>query len=677
MALTGRMLRLAGESGALWKRIAVALLALILVLVGGGIVAFWTVSPRLLKPYAEAAMIKALGRPFAIAGALELERGWIVTVRAHDARLANADWSENREMATIRTVEASLDLWMLLTRGQVTIPELTLDGPDLFLERNRDGDANWQLGNDQQPSDRAELPHIGRLIVKDARIDYSDQQTGKAVAASLRSLTASGQGEDNRLKMVAEGQLDGRPVAIDGVFGSYEMLARSERPYPVQGSVALGQSKLVIDGSIRDPANLQGVDLAVELDAQDLTRALALIEVPAPEIPPFVLAGRLTRQEGVVRLEQLAGQVGDSSLRGWMAFASNGERPKLSGELTSERFDLDDIGGLIGLPPAAGPDETASPRQQREAQARANDANVIPDTKLSTERWRALDIDLRFRGERINAGRLPLEQLEFRIVMKDGRLRLDPLKAQIAGAPVGGMVAIDSQARPPNLVIDLAAQRMELRRFLGEFGLEAYGRGRVSGRIALDGHGNGLRSLLAGSDGQIALTMEEGALSAFVVEALHLDAAEVLTALFGTNPGTPEQTFGVRCLVADVAVEKGIARTHSFILDTTDSVLTVQGTIDLGREAIELDLNSEPKDNSLLASPSTIYLRGSMAEPETSVDLTGTAVRGAAAVAIGVLLTPLASFLPFVEIGTAEDAPCAKLLGDTQQRNRLPASSPN
>jgi hypothetical protein len=47
-------------------------------------------------------------------------------------------------------------------------------------------------------------------------------------------------------------------------------------------------------------------------------------------------------------------------------------------------------------------------------------------------------------------------------------------------------------------------------------------------------------------------------------------------------------------------------------------------------------------------------------------------LRGAAAVAIGVVLTPLASFLPFIEIGTAENAPCGALIDKTEKQTKVP-----
>ena len=39
-------------------------------------------------------------------------------------------------------------------------------------------------------------------------------------------------------------------------------------------------------------------------------------------------------------------------------------------------------------------------------------------------------------------------------------------------------------------------------------------------------------------------------------------------------------------------------------------------------------MDAEPKDNSLFAAPSTIYLRGTFKQPKVRPDLTGVTLRG-------------------------------------------------
>ena len=660
------------------KKIVVGVGAVILLSAVAVVIAFFTVDPNTLKPYAERAISQALGRPFKIGGSLEIERGWTIKIVAHDVHIGNAAWSDRKDMASIDTVQASLDLWDLLTKQQVTIPEIVLGHPVAVLERNAKGETNWQFGAEPAPdaappAKRSDLPLIGKLVVHDAKIDYRDAKTNQQVSTKLADLSAVAQGETGQMKVTANGTIGELPLNVDGSFGSYRLLADGNQPFPAEGTLTLGKSKFLLDGKIGDPANLEAVDLTMQLTAQDLTKALALFDLPAPEIPPFDLDGHLTRKNGEVRMEDLHGKVGDSTLKGWLAFGAVNGRSKISGDLTSARFDLDDVGGLIGLPPSSGPGETASHRQKKEDKAHEDSRYVIPDTQLNTARWRALDVDVHFKGERVDAGKLPMQAVEFHIVMDDGKLKVDPLNATIAGSALIASIAVDSTKQPPLAAIDASADKLELERFLGEFGLKQYGQGKISARVSLKGQGKGLRAILGSSHGQMALIMDKGALSALVIEALHLDVAEVLGVLFGSQPDNKAKLFGVRCLVTDFQVKQGIGYAKTFVLDTTDSLIKVKGAVNLGSEAIELDLDTSPKDNSVLASPSTIYLRGNFNKPSAAPDLTSTGIRAAAAVAVGVLLTPLAAFLPFIEIGTAEDAPCASLIAKTENKDTVPA----
>ena len=59
---------------------------------------------------------------------------------------------------------------------------------------------------------------------------------------------------------------------------------------------------------------------------------------------------------------------------------------------------------------------------------------------------------------------------------------------------------------------------------------------------------------------------------------------------------------------------------------------------------------------------------GTFADPHIAIDPSGAIARGAAAVALGVFLTPLAAIIPLLDPGEGKDSPCADLLNQAQQR---------
>src|SRR3569623_719472 len=87
-----------------------------------------------------------------------------------------------------------------------------------------------------------------------------------------------------------------------------------------------------------------------------------------------------------------------------------------------------------------------------------------------------------------------------------------------------------------------------------------------------------------------------------------------------------------------------------------------EGTIDLKQEQLDLQLRAHGKRASPLALHGPIHLGGKFSKVDVGVDKGEVTARVGAATALGVLLGPLAAFLPVVEWGLTEDSNCGALL---------------
>ena len=109
-------------------------------------------------------------------------------------------------------------------------------------------------------------------------------------------------------------------------------------------------------------------------------------------------------------------------------------------------------------------------------------------------------------------------------------------------------------------------------------------------------------------------------------------------------------------------MEDGLLTSGVVVLDTEDSLLVGNMTIDMEDEVINAKLDAKPKDNSLLSLRVPVVVSGRLKEPEVGLDTERTLSRGAAAVALGTLLSPFAAILPFIESGDAENTNCRELI---------------
>ena len=130
------------------RGVLIGVLVLVVLIVAAGAIGWASFDPNALKPRIAEAVKRATGRDLALKGPLSLTPGpGAHASRAKDVALANIQGGSRPEMATIREMRISVALWPLLSH-RVVIEGLTLDHPDILLERNAQGTPNWVLRPD-------------------------------------------------------------------------------------------------------------------------------------------------------------------------------------------------------------------------------------------------------------------------------------------------------------------------------------------------------------------------------------------------------------------------------------------------------------------------------------------------------------------------------------------------
>lgn len=336
--------------------------------------------------------------------------------------------------------------------------------------------------------------------------------------------------------------------------------------------------------------------------------------------------------------------------------------PLIRGELLSKQLRLVDLGGLIGLDPGKE-DPTAGVTAP---------GRVLPAVPVKLERLRAADMDIKFTGADVEAPGLPLKELDFHLKLVGGRLALDPLRFQADIGQVAGTVVLDGTKDLPVGTFNLDVRNLGLKPFFKNTGFANQTDGTLAGRVRLRGTGRSVAEILGRSDGEAMLVMENGKVSHLLVEVAGLDAAEIIGRML-----SGDEAIGVRCLVADFAVAKGDMQSRTLVLDSTDTNIGGRLHLDLSKETLDGRLRPRPKDVSPLTARVPILIGGTLAEPKVSVDGGRLAGKGAAAVALGVLLTPLAAIIPFLDAGGGEDSPCRSLVSQAwKEQNKKPPPKP-
>lgn len=513
-------------------------------------------------------------------------------------------------------------------------------------------------------------------VIPDAALDARIGRDGERTVARIKGtlgrdrvdLDGSAAGpltapRELALKAVAEGTTLGRLLPRLGLLErpvpSYRLRADASLvpggAATVDVDAALVGHEIQVKGTIADTTTFGGYDLKLAIKGQSPADLMGLFALPEIELPPYSVAGQVSREGTVIKVAGLSGRVGDSDIAGDVAVDIATEPASVTAELASKRLDFDDLAGLVGLPPSTEPGETASPEQRREAAAYEGSDRLLPDIAFDAKAWANLDLDVRYTGTSVDAPSLPLSNLAFHVVVKDKKLSLDPLRTDIAKGKLDARIVIDGSKTPIADDVDIKLSRLELKEFLREFDRQELAFGRISGRIDLTGTGGSLRDIAATSDGRVVLLMEGGEFASIVTEAAGLDIGEIIGALVNDDPNDPnDQRVPVRCLVADFLAKKGMLEVQTFLLDAPNDKFTVEGKIDLRQEELDLMLRAFPRDASFASARMPISIEGKIREPNISPAPGGIENR-----TLGWALAPLAALLPFVDVGADDDRPCA------------------
>lgn len=574
-----------------------------------------------LRSEAQSRIGSALGRETTIA-ATDIEWGSTTHVKLADVKIANAKWGKEPYMLEAGLVDFQIELLPLL-RGSFVFHDIALNAPKIALERDENGAENWSFKESPTiataasvaaPEERDEAPTIDKLIITKGKMKYLDRQKDLALSGDVHIGSGEAEGKD-RVEFHADGKLEGKPLKVDFNGGSIELLQNGEKPYPLKLSVDFGKTSIDVAGQIDDPFKMEGADLEMKLKGPDLADIFPVLGVPAPPTPPYSLAGHLTRKGNVWQLQKMAGIVGNSDLSGDVKVDYGPKRPFLTAKLASKNLDFDDLGPLVGMPPATEGGEAASAQQEQTAKTMEAEGELFPDVPLKMEKLRVMDMDVTLDAKKVNAENyLPIQSLDGRVKIDNGRAVLDPLKMGVANGTVEGKMVLNARESVPGVTADLALSNLDLALFFrGSPYFETTG-GKVQAKVNVDGAGKSLADVMGTAVGDVRLAMNGGALSGLLIELAGLDIGQALILYVEDDARIP-----ILCGAGRIVLNKGDAKLGHFVIDTTDSVLYFRGHANLKSQAIDVEIEADAKDFSLLDIDAPVDLKGKIRKPEISI----------------------------------------------------------
>lgn len=632
------------------------------------------------KPWVERQLSGLTHRQVEIQGDLQLHwkrpvkrsgwRGWVPwpEITAHDIRVGQPEWtSDEEDMGRAARLQLLVDPFPLFN-NTVRVARLELTDADLDLVRTESGASNWTLSEQPKHDDPPAKWQFAlqQLGMENVRIRLRDPSLELDVRAELNSLTDTGPNSYG-VGWQAEGHYKEGAISGSGKAGGLLSLQHqspdAQAPFPIQADLTIGDTTAQFEGTVTRPTQLAALDLRLKLKGASMADLNPLLSIALPNTPPFQtegrLVGELATEKDVWHYQEFTGKVGDSDLRGTVEFHVLEPRSFLTGSLESDLLSFKDLGPLIGV------DE----REEAKGKAKSQPADkALPVDTINTDSWGVMDADVRFKGKRIIRNKnLPLDNLEAHVKLDNKVLTLTPLNFGVAGGTLRTTIELNGRQEQIKARLKATARGLQLRKLLRGAESMRASLGTVQVDASLSSQGKSFAELLGSANGELKGVVTKGTVSHFLLEAAGLNIADmVIVKLFG------DKQVVLNCVAADFDVKNGLMRAKAFKLDTEDATIDVTGHINLASEKLDLDIDPENKSLRIFTLRTPLYVRGTFKNPDVGVHEGPIAARAGAAVALGVIATPLAALIPLLNLGTSDSNECAPLMKVAKEKPKAP-----
>ena len=598
---------------------------------------------------------------------LHVRLGLTPTIRMRDVYFSNAPWSKEEAMARIETLEFSVSLRDLPEK--VLVPRAALTRPDLVFERLKDDRKNWVLAD---PSDKSPSKlRISTLSVDHGRLRYLDHGEpfeldvrgstfDPASEAKVKDADAKPANDRYTTRYTFSGRYHDAGFSGSALTGEVLSFQESGVSFPLKGELLAGTTRLEVEGTIADAANISAIDARLRIQGQTLANLYPFLLLPLPASPPYQLQGHLILKGNRYTMDDLAGKIGSTDVYGRGAYVTQKPRPLLTADLHSKLLNIEDLGPLIGVQtrlsggkPAVSQAETSN-RATAKAKEQTIDPNhILPAGVFEGSRLQKIDAEVDLETGRLKVpNALPLESLRASLRLHDSVLKLAPLDFGFAGGTIASQVLLD--ARDPTLKSEVQAtfRHIRLDRLLPDKAAVAKGAGLVGATIHLEGTGNSIADAAAKANGRIAAAIAGGRISNLLDAASGLNGGKVLQLL-----ASGDRVIDVNCGGMAFDVKDGRGTSSLFVVDTEQTQILGGGGFDLEHERFDITITPKPKRMGILSLRTPVRLYGSFKRPDFALEKGPLLARAGGVLALAAA-APLAAVIPLVETGPGVNTDC-------------------
>ncbi len=629
----------------------------------GLIVLAWTIlfvtKGRFLKPTFESIASRMTERQVKVAGDFQFYFD-IIDARfvADGMTISNPTWASKPNFFEAKHIAARIKTIPVLF-GERRAEWLVLDGGKVDAEWDAKKRNTWTFGDPNQKGEPFQWPTIGRADVTNTEVRYIDPQLFLRTDIKVGDIAAGDTRIDGKVPFTGTGTLRSKPFTMYGAllspnstvtFGRtrFEMHARS------------GPTYLDLNGTLPAATQIEGSDLNLKVHGPNVRLLFDFLGVAAPDTRNYWFTSKLTKAGGEWRFTRINGRYGASDLHGKMTISFPKDRLFLDAMFDSNLVDIIDVGPFIGYAPQA----LAAQGPQAAVAQTGGTPRILPDAPLRMESIRNFDAHILYKVKDFRNPKFPISNVDLTFDLDKSLMTLSPLSFDIAGGKLASDITIN--ARVPAVITDydIRLSPTPMSKLLAGFGVAQAGTtGTIKARIKMQGTGDTLRDSLATSNGRIAIILPKGTFWTQYVQLAEFDIGLFVQKLIQDKLKKPIE---INCGLLGFTVRDGVAAADPILIDTDKNVMTATGGFSFKDESLDMNFRADGKKFSLFSGQSPVGIKGYFAQPGINIISPQLLTRGGVGLGLGLVASPLAAVLAFVDVGDAKAAACGPVLAGAQ-----------
>ncbi|OHU86004.1 MULTISPECIES: AsmA family protein [Pseudoalteromonas] len=562
--------------------------AIVLLMVVAVAAPFFVPTERIISELSEQVELNT-GRQLQIKGQSELSVIPSLKIELNDVHFANATTGSRPDMISMQSLEVYIP-WLSIFTGEAKLEKFVIRKPDILLETDKNGIANWQIlpeqptptrtETEQQSSKPTSLPEgfdikLGEVAIYGGKFTFKDGQTGAQHQLSDIDVSVQLPSLYETLAVAGAMTYQQQAFELNATLATPVKLLKGEA-FTVTQTI----NSALVDMNFKGEVAQMGKDIQGDLSLKgDSVKAIAQwqgVDLNAKEdaFNAFEVTGSMRMQKQTFTLEQLSAKLDALSISGKSTVG-------LGGRLNVKaNVDL----GMLDLNPYL-PEPVAQPEEPSEPEGAA--PIVWDDTKLNLSALNALDANVVVRSTGLKAREIKLGKNQLSLTLKNGaaNLSLDEFNAYEG---VGqGTVKVDASRVPYKVNAQFKLDNINAEPLLTDaVGFDkVLGKGGMQWQLATQGQSQ--KDFVSALAGKFNFDLKDGGVKGANIAEMTRQAKEMLKGDFsslkeGLNADfNPDQKTDFSSLTGSLIFTNGVGRNTDLYLASPLIRITGEGEVDL------------------------------------------------------------------------------------------------